>query len=777
MTSVADFFASLNYIFVRLDKKYVVQACNAFTADMSGVSSQDLVGEQLHDFFHQEDKDDLAFSLAHWRDNPQSLPIHRWRKADGSYLWCQWQLVCNPGSDDIYFWGEDVSEQKRVQSALTALENVTDTGYWEIDLDTGYLYWSDNVHHIHETDPQTFKPKLEDGINFYHPESIPALLDALKELEYTGKGYSKDLRFITSKGKELIVNATGFSEIRHGRVVRNFGTFKDLTKQKEDELIRQRLEQRVVLALKVSKIGVWEYDLIDNKLIWDDRLFEIYGKQRTSFKGTLEDWETSLHPEDVGSAKHAFTHAVASRTHFDHKFRVVTDTGDIRVVQGLATFIFDADNTPIKATGVNIDLTESEKIKNDLKATSRQAQLSASLAQEMAEKAKAADQQKSAFLANMSHEIRTPISGVMGLINLLIKDLQTNELDDATRRQYLKMMQSSSEHLLSIISDILDFSKIEAGKIAIQNQSFNFVEVTDSLIKDFAKQIEDKGVTFNYQCKDLNDRNLVGDPLRLKQVLYNLLGNAVKFTENGSITVRIHLANPDSQHSSFVCSISDTGIGIAEDQLDILFKPFEQADSSFARKAQGTGLGLSITAKLIELMHGTIKVKSKLGSGSKFVFTIPLQQASDLKQKSTVIPTIKDINSKLLTARTALVVEDNEINRVVITSLLSQLGIKSTTAENGKEALASLLSHDEKTFDFILMDCQMPIMDGFETTRTIRSSEKFRQFANIPIIALTANAMMGDKEKCVAAGMSDYLSKPVTEEALRAMLTHWLTTG
>ncbi|MDB2330306.1 PAS domain-containing protein [Alteromonas sp.] len=777
MISVADFFASLNYIFVRVDKTYVVKACNAFTANTSGASPQALIGTQLLDFFHNEDKDDLAYSIAYWRDNPESLPIHRWRKADGSYLWCQWQLVFEAEADELYFWGEDVSEQKRVQSALTALEKVTNTGYWEIDLDTGYLYWSDNVHHVHETDPQSFKPKLEDGINFYHPESIPTLLDALKELEHSGKGYSKDLRFITSKGKELIVNATGFSEIRHGRVVRNFGTFKDLTKQKEDELTRQRLEQRVVLALKVSKIGVWEFDLVENKLIWDDRLFEIYGKQRAAFEGKFEDWLTSLHPEDVASAKHAFAHAVASHTHFDNTFRVVTDSGDVRVVQGLATFIFDADNKPIKATGVNIDLTESEKIKNDLQATSKQAQLNALLAQEMAEKAKAADQQKSAFLANMSHEIRTPISGVMGLINLLITDLQTKELDDAKRRQYLKMMKSSSEHLLSIISDILDFSKIEAGKIAIQNQSFNFVEVTDSLIKDFAKQIEDKGVTFNYQCKDVSDRNLIGDPLRLKQVLYNLLGNAVKFTESGSITVRIHLANPDSEHSSFVCSISDTGVGIAEDQLDILFKPFEQADSSFARKAQGTGLGLSITAKLIELMHGTIKVKSKLGSGSKFVFTIPIQQAGDLEQKSTVIPTIKDINSKLLSTRTALVVEDNEINRVVITSLLSQLGIKSKTAENGKEALASLLSHNETTFDFILMDCQMPIMDGFETTLTIRSNEKFRQFANIPIIALTANAMVGDKEKCVAAGMSDYLSKPVTEETLRAMLTHWLTMG
>lgn len=777
MISVVDFFASLNYIFVCLDKKYVVKACNAFTADTSGTSPQELVGAKLLDFFHNEDSDDLALSLAHWSDNPESLPIHRWRKADGSYFWCQWQLVCDAGSDEIYFWGEDVSEQKRVQSALIALEKVTDTGYWEIDLDTEYLYWSDNVHRVHETDPRSFKPKLEDGINFYHPDAIPTLLDALKELERTGKGYSKDLHFITSKGKELIVNATGFSEIRNGRVVRNFGTFKDLTKQKEDELIRQRLEQRVVLALNVSKIGVWEYDLVNDELIWDDRLFEIYGRERATFKGKLNDWIASLHPEDVVHAQEAFTNAVGSHTSFDHTFRVVTESGEIRVVQGLATFIFDEEDRPIKATGVNIDLTESEKIKNDLEATSKQAQLSALLAQEMAEKAKAADQQKSAFLANMSHEIRTPISGVMGLIDLLTKDNQTKQLDDAQRHHYLELMKSSSEHLLNIISDILDFSKIEAGKITIEEQLFNFVEVTDSLIKDFAKRIQDKGLTFDYQFSDLLKLNLVGDPLRLKQVLYNLLGNAVKFTENGTITMRVNLKDTGDTHPLLVCTVSDSGIGISDEHLEILFKPFEQVDSSFARKAQGTGLGLSITAKLIELMHGTIKVKSKLGEGSTFVFTLPMRGVEKTGSEGDrhIALRNEEINTPARDKYTALVVEDNEINQVVITSLLSHLGIKCIAAENGEVALDFLKTHSESTIDFILMDCQMPIMDGFETTRKIRTDPNYNRFSATPIIALTANAMVGDKEKCFSAGMNDYLSKPVREATLKTMLSKWLT--
>lgn len=240
--------------------------------------------------------------------------------------------------------------------------------------------------------------------------------------------------------------------------------------------------------------------------------------------------------------------------------------------------------------------------------------------------------------------------------------------------------------------------------------------------------------------------------------------------------MRVHLKDTGDTHPLLVCSVSDSGIGISEKHLELLFKPFEQADSSFARKAQGTGLGLSITAKLIELMHGTIKVKSKLGEGSTFVFTLPMRVAKKTKRKgdSHIASRIEEINTLAHDKYTALVVEDNEINQVVITSLLSQLGIRCIAAENGEVALDFLKTQTENTIDFILMDCQMPIMDGFETTRKIRTDPHYNRFATTPIIALTANAMVGDKEKCFSAGMDDYLSKPVREATLKTMLLKWL---
>lgn len=774
MLAASTFFEDLSYVFVKCDASFVIKHCNSYCLTTSVGPNKNMIGQSLMDFFHAEDQADVKKQLERPQRTSKQRSVHRWRKADASYFWCEWQIIFDGDSENFYLMGEDISEQKRVESALKSLETVTDTGYWEIDLDTDYLYWSENIHKIHETDPVNFKPKLEDGLKFYHPSSVPTLIDALKILERTGKGYSKDLNFITSKGKDLIVNATGFSEIRHGRVVRNFGTFKDLTKQKQDEIILQRLEQRVVLALKAAKIGVWEFDLIADELIWDDRVFEIYGISRRSFSGKLQDWIGSLHPEDLKAAQQSFQNSVEERTHFDHKFRVVAENGEVRYVHGLAAFIYDENKNPIKATGVNIDLTESETIKNNLQATTKRAQANAKLAEEMAEKAKAADLQKSTFLANMSHEIRTPISGILGLIDLLLSEDKSNKLGLEKRQGYLNLMKNSSEHSLSIISDILDFSKIEAGKITINRESFDFINLTDHLISDFERRATEKNLTFEYQPSDLSDCTIISDPLRLKQILYNLLGNAVKFTPSGAIKLSIRLHQKSNDQAHIVCSVGDTGIGISDDKLGMLFQPFEQVDSSSARTSQGTGLGLSITHKLVELMNGSITVESVFGEGSTFTFDIPV----GISQQSNINESYNDdINSErgnLLDNCKALVAEDNEINQVVIQSLLSQLGISCTLVENGEQALDSLVKHDPGYFNIILMDCQMPILDGFETTEVIRSDARFEKSKDIPIIALTANAMVGDREKCLRAGMNEYLSKPVSKAVLESKIAELL---
>lgn len=776
MPNSTSLFEHLSYIFISLLPSFVIHQCNKTAASTLGLDKADLIGKDLLSRFHADDKASVKKIFDQYLQNPEKIMegrhTHRWKKADNSYFWCEWQLAHSPDSYLHYFVGDDVSEQRRVKCALESIEKVTDTGYWEIDLDTHYLYWSQNVHNVHETDSATYKPKLEDGLKFYHPDSVPSLIEALKVLEETGKPYSKDFKFISSKGKQLIVNAKGFSEKSHGRVVRSFGTFKDLTKQKEDDLIRQRLEQRVVLALKAAKIGVWEYDIAGDHLNWDERVFEIYGKSEDTFTGKFQDWARALHPDDLEKAEQAFVKAMNARTYFDFKFRVITEIGEIRHVHAMASFIFDDNNQPVKATGINVDLTESETIRRHLKTTTEKAQKSAMLAQKMAQKAKAADQQKSAFLANMSHEIRTPISGILGLIDLLLKDAEQSELDTSQKQHYLHLMKSSSEHLLSIISDILDFSKIEAGKINIYHEPLDFVALTATLMSEFERQASAKGIAFDCRYLGFENSMVLGDSLRLKQILYNLLGNAIKFTPTGTITVCITLSSTTANTAVLSCSVADTGIGIPHHKVGLLFRPFEQVDSSSVRTSQGTGLGLAITHELISLMNGTITVDSELHKGSNFTFTLPLETlmaepGNSVTKNNQPPQTMSDLS---FANYCALVAEDNEINQVVIESLLSQLGISCVLADNGQEALRQLREQPVSRFDFILMDCQMPVLDGFETTRIIRRRKDYVALKHIPIIALTANAMMGDREKCLQAGMDEYLSKPVTKEVLLAKL-------
>ncbi|MFC4701331.1 PAS domain-containing protein [Glaciecola siphonariae] len=770
MLSAFSFFKDVNCVFIRLDDAFLIQQCNQYTLSNTVANADEMLNHKFEAFFHIDDQEDVSSILAQV-SKPEVTNrrfVHRWQQAGGSHIWLEWFIVPDDDGKHFYVKGEDVSEHKRVKSALTAIETVTDTGYWEIDLDTNHVYWSDQVHRIHETDARTFRPKVEDGISFYHPDAIPTLLDAVEGLKRSGKSYSVDLKFITSKGKNLVVNATGFSETVDGKVVRNFGTFKDLTKQKEDDIMRQRLEQRIVLALKAANIGVWEYDILHDELTWDDRLFDIYGRSRESFQGKLDDWIKSVHPDDLDEALAAFNKAVQSHTYFNHKFRVVTEGGDTRYVHGMSAFIYDDHSTPIKATGINIDLTEAQEMNAKLEATIERAEKSASLARDLAKKAQTADLQKSAFLANMSHEIRTPISGVIGLVEMLIDNQETDKLSKQEHHHYLNLVKNSSKHLLNIISDILDFSKIEAGKITIVKQNFVLKKLLNDLLDDFKYQASDKGLDFDFKAHNLSDEIFCGDPLRLKQILYNLLGNAIKFTQTGGIKVRVRINQRDEEHVEFICSIIDTGVGIAQDKLDILFMPFEQVDTSATRASQGTGLGLSITRKLIDLMSGDITVTSQEVLGSNFTVKLPFEKVKDQQQAN------QDIKQTQLEADNitqhknlhVLVAEDNDVNQVVIKSLLEQLHITCMLAENGEQTIACLSQYPPEHFDFILMDCQMPVMDGFEATYQIRNSAKLATYKNIPIIALTANAMADDKKRCLDTGMNEYLAKPVSKEQL-----------
>lgn len=397
---------------------------------------------------------------------------------------------------------------------------------------------------------------------------------------------------------------------------------------------------------------------------------------------------------------------------------------------------------------------ELENINERLKDAVSRAQL-------MAEKADQASRAKSEFLANMSHEIRTPLNVIIGITNLLLEQPDLPE----EIAENLKVSRQASEALLSLINDLLDLSKIEAGKLEIDRVDFNFRELISEIMQMFITVASQKHIEMTYSIDPTIPEFLRGDAKRIRQVLFNLLGNAVKFTERGFI--RLTVTPCDSHLPDGICvkfDLEDTGIGIPEDKIPYIFEKFIQADGSITRKYGGTGLGLPICKNLVELMGGKISVRSQLNKGSVFSFYIHLYPAKDTKTDDQADKSKKTETQAVITkSHKILVAEDNPMNQMIIQRMLTKAGHQVDIANNGQEVIEMLKTKD---YDIVLMDMQMPTMDGIETTRQIRSGSIEGVNKDIPIIALTANAMQEDRDFCLANGMNDFISKPINKTEL-----------
>jgi PAS domain S-box-containing protein len=379
-------------------------------------------------------------------------------------------------------------------------------------------------------------------------------------------------------------------------------------------------------------------------------------------------------------------------------------------------------------------------------------------------------QSKTDFLANMSHEIRTPMNAILGLSELALHSKENNQND------YLEKIHGASENLLTILNDILEFSKLDSTGIEIDSEYFNLSLLVNNLNNLFEETARQKNLTFELEVSPEVQRHLIGDALRLQQVLTNLLNNSIKFTQTGFVRLRISVSQQDDKPILLTFSIEDSGIGISQEQQKILFQPFTQADTSITRRFGGTGLGLVISQKFIRLMGGEISLESTLHQGSHFWFTLPFEISKKshsteflpVKQNKRATTEQLEEAAKLLVNKRVLLVEDMPLNQQVASEFLRNAKLRVVVADNGKEALDIL---EFSTFDVVLMDIQMPVMDGLEATRLIREQP---QFATLPIIAMSAGVTLDEQEKCHAAGMSDFIAKPINPlymlEKLRDLL-------
>lgn len=509
-------------------------------------------------------------------------------------------------------------------------------------------------------------------------------------------------------------------------------------------------EGRLNRAQRISMTGNWEIDLKNNSVWASEEAFKIYGLERRSPELPLGLIQDMVKFEYRKALDDALSNLIKDSDNYkyDIEFELVCGSGETKTIHSFAELIKDENGQPVKILGVIQDVTRYKIMFGELIKAKEEAEV--------------ANKTKSMFLANMSHEIRTPMNGIIGMTQLALISEHSSEIDE-----YLKVVLTSANSLLSIVNDILDYSKIEAEMLTLEKISFKLKNVIDDVVALFTINAKQKNIIIFQGYEPDVPEELIGDPIRLRQILSNLLGNAVKFTQKGKIKIFVSKEEQEGNKVVLKFSVSDTGIGIAEDKLELLFKSFSQIDPSHTRKYGGTGLGLAISKNLIEMMEGQISVSSKEGEGSTFGFTAAFEVKDTLREENRHKGAVMNREDRFSDIK-ALVAEDDDTSRELICEMLRLKGLTAVKAKNGIEACE--LFKTEKP-DIIFMDINMPEMDGYKATSIIRTMNKGK---NVPIIAVTAYALRGDREKCIEAGMDDYIKKPLVFDEFNKILHHWL---
>ncbi len=574
-----------------------------------------------------------------------------------------------------------------------------------------------------------------------HPDDLDLSVEHVRQLlDGERNGYQIEKRYIHAEGHEVWISlSVSTVKTEEGEPAYMVAQMQNITgrRQAQEELLRS--QARLAEAQRMAHLGNWEWDLETGELSWSDEVFRIYGYEPGEFKPSLDRLMNVVHPGDRDLLSKRIDAALHRGEPYDFTHRVVLPGGEERIVHRQARIVRDERGEPLRMVGTVQDTTERRKAEEELERAR--------------DAADAANRAKSEFLANMSHEIRTPMNGVIGMTGLLLDTGLTQE-----QSEYTETIRLSGENLLTVINDILDFSRIESGKLELEETDFDLGIIVEEALGLFAERAHNKGLELASLVEPDIPTALRSDSGRLTQVLTNLLGNAIKFTERGEVILRAGLIEQSEDSVMVRFEVSDTGIGITEEQRGRLFQSFTQADASTTRRYGGTGLGLAISRQLVGLMGGTIGVQSEPGAGSTFFFEVPLKkQAESARSAPTRQVDLRDLR--------VLVVDDNATNRKIVHRHVISWDMKNGMAENGPEALIKLHSAKEagKPYDLAIIDMQMPEMDGMELARRIKEDSSI---SSTTLILLTSIGESGDVAEARRLGISAYLTKPVRQSRL-----------